>query len=115
MNKVWVSLLKCGAFLGCHQKPERSFFFHGKQFPVCARCTGVFAGNIVALILYPVIGLKLIVCLVFCMIMLLDWSIQYLRIKDSTNFRRFITGVLCGYGLFTIEISCFIGIVHYIL
>src|SRR6476469_9730789 len=24
----------------CHQRPERSFWFWGAQFPVCARCTG---------------------------------------------------------------------------
>jgi uncharacterized membrane protein len=26
----------------CHQKPERSFFLDGHQFPVCARCTGLY-------------------------------------------------------------------------
>jgi uncharacterized membrane protein len=26
----------------CHQQPERSFFLDGDQFPVCARCTGLY-------------------------------------------------------------------------
>ena len=26
----------------CHQKPERSFFWGAHQFPVCARCTGLY-------------------------------------------------------------------------
>ena len=26
----------------CHRIPERSFFFRGHQFPVCARCTGFY-------------------------------------------------------------------------
>ena len=26
----------------CHQRPERSFFLAGHQFPVCARCTGLY-------------------------------------------------------------------------
>ena len=26
----------------CHQRPERSFFLDGHQFPVCARCTGLY-------------------------------------------------------------------------
>ena len=28
----------------CHQRPERSFHLVGAQLPVCARCTGVYAG-----------------------------------------------------------------------
>jgi hypothetical protein len=28
----------------CHQRPERSFHWNGTQFPVCARCTGLYAG-----------------------------------------------------------------------
>jgi uncharacterized membrane protein len=26
----------------CHQRPERSFVVDGSQFPVCARCTGLY-------------------------------------------------------------------------
>lgn len=28
----------------CHQLPARSFFLAGRQFPVCARCSGLYAG-----------------------------------------------------------------------
>jgi uncharacterized membrane protein len=28
----------------CHQRPERSFYLWGAQFPVCARCAGIYAG-----------------------------------------------------------------------
>jgi len=40
-------LFPIGAFI-CHQRPDRSFFFHGSQLPVCARCTGLYAGAAVA-------------------------------------------------------------------
>ena len=29
----------------CHQLPDRSFFADGRQLPVCARCTGLYAGG----------------------------------------------------------------------
>ena len=32
-----------GAFL-CHQLPERSFHVGSAQWPVCARCAGIYAG-----------------------------------------------------------------------
>jgi uncharacterized membrane protein len=28
----------------CHQKPDRSFSTHGVQWPVCARCAGLYLG-----------------------------------------------------------------------
>jgi uncharacterized membrane protein len=30
--------------LVCHQRPERSFHALGVQYPVCARCTGIYLG-----------------------------------------------------------------------
>jgi uncharacterized membrane protein len=33
----------------CHQLPERSFFLDGQQLPVCARCTGLYAGGLAGL------------------------------------------------------------------
>ena len=30
---------------GCHCRPDRSFYWKGKKFPLCARCTGELAGK----------------------------------------------------------------------
>jgi hypothetical protein len=47
-----VYLLSFGTYLVgsllCHQRPERSFFLWGSQLPVCARCTGIYAGAAIA-------------------------------------------------------------------
>lgn len=34
-----------------------------------------------------------------CALMLLDWGIQALGWKESSNLRRLVTGLLCGYAL----------------
>ena len=36
----------------CHQIPERSFHINGVQFPVCARCTGLYVGGLVGVMLW---------------------------------------------------------------
>lgn len=88
-----------GRASGCHQMPERSFFFRGKQFPICARCTGVYIGELLALLSVKWLRPPLWVVPLFCAVMLVDWGIQALGWQESTNIRRFITGLLCGYGL----------------
>jgi len=35
----------------CHQRPERSFYLWSHQMPVCARCTGIYAGAALAVLL----------------------------------------------------------------
>ena len=102
-RNVWASCMHIGRCIGCHQRPDRSFFFHGNQFPVCARCTGVIIGEFVAILLFMInIRINFFVCLAFCGIMFGDWLIQKLTILESTNTRRLITGILGGYGYITI-------------
>lgn len=36
----------------CHQRVERSFYLFGQQLPVCARCTGLYAGAALVAVLY---------------------------------------------------------------
>lgn len=102
--KLWKRLMKIGHFLGCHQMPERSFFIKGYQFPVCARCTGVYLGALLSIALFFVLKPNILFCTFFCMVMFLDWWMQHRMILFSTNWRRMITGSLAGYGLMSIEL-----------
>lgn len=101
---MWEKLMALGAKTGCHQLPGRSFFIKGKQFPVCARCTGLFVGYFIMITTMGLIHISFRLSVVLCVIMFLDWLVQYLKIKQSNNIRRFITGVSCGYGLMNITI-----------
>lgn len=81
--------------------PERSFFWHGYQFPICARCTGVMIGQLLAVLLYWSIKVPAIILILFCGILFGDWFLQYVGIRESNNQRRLFTGVLGGYALTT--------------
>ena len=109
MSKLRQSILESirilGNHSGCHQLPERSFFYKGKQFPVCARCTGVFFGELLAVIIpFFKYTISLPKALFLLGIMGLDWGLQALHIKKSTNRRRLITGFLGGLGVVSIYI-----------
>jgi uncharacterized membrane protein len=41
------ALTYAGASRICHQQPARSFHVDGAQFPVCARCLGLYLGAVV--------------------------------------------------------------------
>ncbi len=94
----WIRLMDAGAAMGCHQMPERSFFIKGYQFPLCARCTGVIVSTLVATIVFFKKKLPIWLCFAMSFVMLADWGLQYLEIKESTNRRRLITGLIGGYG-----------------
>ena len=45
-------LYSCFAPL-CHQRPERSIWIFGHPLAVCARCTGIYLGAYLGLMVYP--------------------------------------------------------------
>lgn len=96
-----------GKASGCHQQPDRSFSIHKMQFPVCARCAGVWFGYTAGLFIYIFYQLDIWIALLLCLIMFIDWFLQYKHICMSTNIRRLFTGILCGFG--------YIHIILYIL
>lgn len=43
MERIFIFLNEIGSAV-CHRLPERSFFWDGRQMPLCARCTGLYTG-----------------------------------------------------------------------
>lgn len=80
----------------CHRLPERSFFYKGRQFPICARCTGILAGYILAIISLFFIKIPILFCLTLLIPAAVDGIGQYLGKWTSNNIRRLITGILAG-------------------
>lgn len=74
--------MKIGTYSGCHQMYERSFNYNGYQFPICARCTGIFIGQIIGLI-FIILGyrINLFWSLLLIAPMVIDGTIQLINIK----------------------------------
>ena len=94
---IWIKSMNwCKKYCNCHQLPERSFFFKEYQFPLCARCTGIAVGHIIAFILSPFIKIKYSVS-ILTIPLIIDGLIQYFTTYESTNVKRVISGFLYGF------------------
>lgn len=90
--KIWAFFMRLGDRCGCHQREDRSFKIKGYQFPVCSRCTGILTGQIIGIIIYILkIRIPIYISILFLAVMFIDWYIQFKKIKESTNMRRFLT------------------------
>lgn len=95
---IWMELMKVGSRLGCHQRADRSFSVGHYQFPVCARCTGILISTFIAYITFFKRRVSVSKCVCMMMPLAIDGTLQYLGLYESNNKRRFITGLLWGFG-----------------
>lgn len=87
----------------CHQMGERSFQIAGQQLAVCARCSGIYAGYFIGLLIYPFARsltrldtpprIWLIVALAPIAI---DVAGNYFGAFENTLFSRSLTGLIAG-------------------
>ncbi|MEC4004173.1 DUF2085 domain-containing protein [Flavobacterium sp. SUN052] len=98
-------------FVSCHKLPERSFFLKGKQFPVCSRCTGIYVGYFIFIPLFWYINVNFFLCLLAIVPTVVDGLTQAYYNRESTNFIRFFTGLIAGFGLSGISDYIAYGIV----
>ena len=108
IDRYWEkSMMFCSKYWGCHQMPSRSFFLGKYQMPLCARCTGIILGSILALILLIVVSQSTAVfswqmCLAMLLPMVMDGSIQLTGKYESNNLKRVISGILFGFSFILI-------------
>ncbi|GAA3518214.1 DUF2085 domain-containing protein [Aquimarina addita] len=91
---------------------SRSFFWKGKQFPVCSRCTGIHIGYLsFPLFTFDLITLNLYWTIFLILPTYLDGLIQAYFDLESNNIRRVITGLMAGTGMMSLVaiIGKFIG------
>ena len=91
-------------YWGCHQLPSRSLFIGRYQFPLCARCTGIWIGSILSLyvLLYDITIKDMLTVLQLCILiipMIIDGFVQLLTNYESNNIKRLLTGILFGIGV----------------
>jgi len=108
--------MRLGAKTGCHQMNERSFSCKDYQFPLCARCTGLLLGQVAGLCLFMLfarldIRLLLFPALVSVTALGVDGIGQLKKLWASTNMRRLLTGLLCGFFVTVCIINLIIKII----
>ena len=95
-------LFPVGAFI-CHQRPERSFFFHGQQLPVCARCTGLYAGAALAAPIAVVAAVAMTrsrarrLLLVAALPTAITWTLEFAHLMPFSNAARFLAALPLGF------------------
>ena len=95
------TLMPVGASI-CHQRPERSFFFDGRQVPVCARCTGLYAGAAFAVPLALIAASSLAsnrartIALVASLPTVVTWSLEFGGVAHFSNAIRFAAALPLG-------------------
>ncbi|HMV51274.1 MAG TPA: DUF2085 domain-containing protein [Blastocatellia bacterium] len=101
----WLSatVLYKGFSAVCHQIPERSFHLHDFPLAVCSRCTGIYVGFMLGLMLYPFVrSLRAEIMphrrwlLLAAAPMLTDFGGGVLGLFTNTFFSRTATGALLG-------------------
>ena len=102
-HNEWAEVIYRAFGIFCHQRPDRSYFIEGHKLAVCSRCTGLYAGFAVTLLLYPLIrSLKSAanpprIYLILATAPLgIDFSLTFFGIWENTHTSRLLTGVLLG-------------------
>ena len=90
---------RAALLIGCHGNPDRCLTVLGWRLPICARCSGLVAGNVVGAVVFLALGLPSVLVAAACLLpMIVDGSAQALTPYRSTAVRRLSTGLVGGIG-----------------
>jgi uncharacterized membrane protein len=96
-NRIIIWLFIDGVWLhkywGCHRISDRCFVVEGRQFHICARCTGLVVGLPISFLLLPLRSFLPVAFLLFSSALILDGVTQLARWRTSNNALRFVTGL----------------------
>jgi uncharacterized membrane protein len=90
--KAFVDSILLHRLWRCHGLPERSFFVRGRQFHVCARCTGLIVGLPCSILLLPIREVAPLFFALFATALVADGLTQLAGWRYSNNKLRFATG-----------------------
>ena len=97
LSAVFIDSVWLHRYWHCHRLSACSFFMRGRQFHVCARCTGLILGLFLSPLALPLLERAAYVCMAFFVLNLADGLTQLLGWRTSTNALRLIFGL--GFGL----------------
>lgn len=97
------------ASLVCHQIDARSLSIGGECLPLCARCTGIYSGFLVAVLSQlltgdtkfarPLTSKKVLISLIPLFALIAEAVGERLRLWECSNTGRFHIGFLGGLGM----------------
>jgi uncharacterized membrane protein len=81
----------------CHRRKERSIKVLGYTFPLCARCTGLWLGFGMGLLLRILtLHMSLVFAMTLMLPLIIDGFTQHFGLRESNNLLRLLTGILFG-------------------
>lgn len=101
-HTFFAAVLYSGFKAACHQMPERSFTLFGAPLAVCSRCTAIYAGGLLGLLLVPLVrGLRRpppdrLWIILAAIPVVADFGLGWLGILANTFVSRSVTGVVLG-------------------